>query len=137
MTSMGLESGLREDLAGTMADRLDAHLLGAGSADVRGFLATAAQGGIADYADPEHPEGLHGERQHPCGIGQRPARHPCQARRGGRDISRGSHLGRDPVHSGRGRECRQGPQVQITAVALHNFNVLRPDGFVRTKVKLA
>ena len=28
-------------------------------------------------------------------------------------------------------------QIQVTAVALHNFKVLRPDGFVRTKVKLA
>ena len=28
-------------------------------------------------------------------------------------------------------------QVQVTAVALHNFKVLRPAGFVRTKVKIA
>ena len=28
-------------------------------------------------------------------------------------------------------------QIQVTAVALHNFRILRADGFVRTKVKLA
>ncbi|MYK89159.1 MAG: hypothetical protein F4018_12945 [Acidobacteria bacterium] len=27
--------------------------------------------------------------------------------------------------------------VQVTAVALHNFKLVRPDGFVRTKAKLA
>ena len=32
--------------------QLDAQLIGAGDARVRGFLATAANGGLADYANP-------------------------------------------------------------------------------------
>ena len=28
-------------------------------------------------------------------------------------------------------------QIQVTAVALYNFKVLRPEGFVRTKIKVA
>ena len=28
-------------------------------------------------------------------------------------------------------------QIQVTAVALHNFRILRADGFARTKVKIA
>ena len=52
MTAMGLESALQEDLGLSLADQLDAQLIGAGNANVRGFLATSANGGLADYADP-------------------------------------------------------------------------------------
>ena len=52
MTTAGLDAALTEDLRLTIADRLDAQLIGAGTAQVRGFLATAANGGLADYTDP-------------------------------------------------------------------------------------
>ena len=52
MTTLGLESGLADDLTMALGDRLDAQLIGLGDANVRGFLATAAHGGLADYADP-------------------------------------------------------------------------------------
>ena len=52
MTTMGLESGLRDDLAMALGDRLDAQLIGLGDANVRGFLATAANGGLNDYDNP-------------------------------------------------------------------------------------
>ena len=43
----GYEPALREDLARTVSDRLDKQLIGLGDANQRGFLATAANGGIA------------------------------------------------------------------------------------------
>ena len=52
MVTAGLESGLSDDLTMALGDRLDAQLIGLGDANVRGFLATAAHGGLADYADP-------------------------------------------------------------------------------------
>ena len=52
MTTLGLESGLADDLTMALGDRLDAQLISLGDANVRGFLATAAHGGLADYADP-------------------------------------------------------------------------------------
>ena len=52
MTTLGLEDAWREDLTLSLMDKLDAQLLGAGNAEVRGFLATNANGGLADYADP-------------------------------------------------------------------------------------
>ena len=52
MVTAGLETGLRDDLAMALGDRLDAQLVGLGDANVRGFLATFAHGGLADYADP-------------------------------------------------------------------------------------
>ena len=51
MTTMGLESALREDLSRSISDQLDAQVVGAGDARVRGFLATSANGGLADYTD--------------------------------------------------------------------------------------
>ncbi len=42
----GLEETLRGDLAMAMSDRLDAQVIGAGDAQVRGFLATQANGGL-------------------------------------------------------------------------------------------
>ena len=52
MTVTGLESGLSADLSASLSNQLDAQLIGAGDATVRGFLATAANGGLAAYADP-------------------------------------------------------------------------------------
>ena len=52
LTTDGLDAALTEDLRLAVNDQLDAQLVGLGTASVRGFLATAAQGGIADYADP-------------------------------------------------------------------------------------
>ena len=52
MTTLGLESGLADDLTMALGDRLDAQVIGLGDANVRGFLATAAHGGLADYDAP-------------------------------------------------------------------------------------
>ena len=52
MTTAGLDAALTEDLRLSLNDQLDAQLVGAGSATVRGFLATNANGGIPDYTDP-------------------------------------------------------------------------------------
>ena len=51
MTTAGLETGLREDATLSLGDVLDRQVVGAGDARVRGFLATEAHGGLADYAD--------------------------------------------------------------------------------------
>ena len=50
---VGLEAALRDDLTRAVAARLDAQIVGAGDAQVRGFLATAANGGLADRAGPD------------------------------------------------------------------------------------
>ena len=194
MTTMGLESGLREDLARAMGDRLDAQLIGLGDANVRGFLATAANGGLADYADPtavvtfgtaaeqaaRGVDGKYAGGEDECAwvIGtatygklaaliqandstsaterlrrllkdfMASANVPAAAssvqqgilaKLGAMDsalnavcpIWEGMKLIRDEVTN-----AAKG-QIQVTAVALHNFAVLRADGFVRTKVKLA
>ena len=52
MTTLGLESGLRDDLSMALGDRLDAQLIGLGDANVRGFLATAAHGGARRLRRP-------------------------------------------------------------------------------------
>lgn len=52
LTTAGLEESLRQDVVSAVGDRLDAQLMGLGDANVRGFLATAANGGLADYANP-------------------------------------------------------------------------------------
>lgn len=49
---MGFEPALRADLGATMRDRLDAVTLGPGDAQLRGFLATLANGGLAATDDP-------------------------------------------------------------------------------------
>ena len=51
-TVIGLEDTLQTDLRMALADTLDRQVLGAGDAQVRGFLATAANGGIADRTAP-------------------------------------------------------------------------------------
>ena len=52
MTTAGLDAALTEDLRLSINDQLDKQIVGAGNAQVRGFLATNANGGLADYADP-------------------------------------------------------------------------------------
>lgn len=51
-TTIGLESALRGDLTAGLSDALDKQIVGAGDAEVRGFLATAANGGLPDKAVP-------------------------------------------------------------------------------------
>lgn len=49
----GIEEALRTNLVGALGNKLDAQILGAGDSEVRGMLATAAQGGIGTgNADP-------------------------------------------------------------------------------------
>ena len=193
MTTMGLEGALQEDLNRTLADGLDAQLIGAGDARVRGFLATAANGGLADYADPgavatfasaaeqaaRGVDGRYAGSESECAwvIGtatyvklaaliqandstsaterlrrilkdfMASANIPAAAS----DIQQGiiAKLGAEsamnavcPVWEGlrllrdEVTNADKG-QIQVTAVALHNFKILRTDGFVRTKAKLA
>ena len=193
MTVMGLESALREDLSRSISDQLDAQLVGAGDPRVRGFLATAANGGLADYTDPTAVvdfgaaagqaargvdgkyAGSEGELSWVVGTATYqklaaliqsndstsaterlrrlladfmassniPAvasniQQGIIAKMGGdmpmnavAPIWEGLRLIRDEVTN-----ADKG-QIQVTAVCLHNFKVLRADGFVRTKSKLA
>ena len=193
MTTMGLESALREDLARAISDQLDKQVVSLGDARVRGFLATAANGGLADYADPgavvtfataaeQAARGVDGkyagaeaecawvvgtatyqklaaliqandstsatERLRrllkdfmasaniPAAAGD--VQSGILAKLGG-DMAmnavlplwEGLRLIRDEVTN-----ADKG-QIQVTAVALHNFRILRPAGFTRTKLKLA
>ena len=192
MTTAGLESAYREDLSLTMADQLDAQLIGAGDARVRGFLATAANGGLADYANPgavvtfataaeqaaRGVDGKYAGAEAECAwvIGtasyqklaaliqandstsaterlrrlladfMASANIPAAAgdvqsgilAKMGGDMAmnavcpvwEGLRLIRDEVTN-----AAEG-LINVTAVALHNFAVLRPAGFVRTKLKL-
>ena len=192
MTTVGLESGLGEDLSSALSDQLDAQLIGAGDAQVRGFLATAANGGLADYANPgavvtfaaaagQAARGVDGkyaggedecawvigtatyqklaaliqandstsatERLRrllrdfmasaniPAAAGQIQSGILAKLGAGTMNavcpIWEGIKLIRDEVTN-----AEKG-QIQVTAVALHNFRILRTAGFVRTKVKLA
>ena len=194
MTTLGLEDALREDLTLSMADKLDAQVLGAGDANVRGMLATNANGGLVDYADPgavitfaaaaaqaaRGVDGKYAGGEDECAwiIGTEtyaklasliqandstsaterlrrilrdfmasaniPAaasdiQQGILAKLGAMDgfynavcpVWEGIRLIRDEV-----TQAASG-LVQVTAVALHNFKLVRPDGFVRTKVKLA
>ena len=193
MTTAGLDAALTEDLRLTIADQLDKQLIGAGSAQVRGFLATEANGGIPDYADPtavvtfaaaaeqaaRGVDGIYAGSESECAwvIGTATyaklasliqsndstsaterlrrilndfaasANVPAAAsdiqsgilaKMGAADgmnavcpIWEGLKLIRDEITN-----ADKG-QVQVTAVALHNFAVLRPAGFVRTKLKIA
>ena len=194
MTTMGLESALREDLSRAISDQLDAQVVGIGDPRVRGFLATSANGGLADYADPtvdvsfasvaeQAARGVDGkyaggEDELAWVIGvetyaklasliqsndsvsaterlrrllrdfMASANIPAVAstiqsgiiaKLGAADagmnavapIWEGLRLVRDEVTN-----ADKG-QIQVTAVCLHNFKVLRPAGFVRTKLKLS
>ena len=193
MITTGLETGLREDLNLGLADQLDAQLIGAGDANVRGFLATAANGGLADYANPADVvtfaaaaeqaargvDGKYAGSEAECAwvIGtatyqklaaliqandstsaterlrrllrdfMASANIPAAAgnfqsgilaKLGATDamnavapIWEGVKLIRDELTNA------EAGLIQVTAVAFHNFKVLRAAGFVRTKVKLA
>ena len=193
MTTAGLDAALTEDLRLTINDRLDAQLVGAGDAQVRGFLATAANGGLAAYADPtaevtfalaaeQAARGVDGifagaeselawvigtaSYQKLAGLIQ--ANDSTSAterlRRILRDFMASANipaassnvqsgiLAKLGAESGMSAVCAvweglklirdevtnaDKGQIQVTAVALHNFKVLRPSAFVRTKLKLA
>lgn len=193
MITMGLENALREDATLALADQLDKQLIGEGDARVRGFLATAANGGIPDYNNPgavvtfetaaveaaRGVDGIYAGSEDECAwvIGvasygklasliqsndstsaterfrrmmadfMASANIPAavatvqsgiMAKLGAPDainavcpVWEGLKLIRDEVtNSATG-------QIQVTAVALHNFKVLRPAAFVRTKFKIA
>ncbi len=194
MTTLGLEDAWREDLTMSLMDKLDAQVLGAGDAQVRGFLATAANGGLADYADPAAvitfagaaAQAARGVDGHFAGAEDECAwiigtdtyeklaaliqandstsaterlrrilrdfmasanipdaasnvQQGILAKLGAMDghwnaicpVWEGMRLIRDEV-----TQAASG-LVQVTAVALHNFKVVRRAGFVRTKVKIA
>ena len=48
----GMESALRGDLRSALGEVLDKQIIGAGDGQVRGLLATAANGGLADVVNP-------------------------------------------------------------------------------------
>ena len=192
MTTMGLESALREDLARSISDQLDAQVVSLGDARVRGFLATSANGGLADYNDPgavvtfataaeQAARGVDGryagaesELSWVVGVSTYAKLASLiqsndstsvteRLRRLLRDFMASANLpavsstiqsgiiaklGADsgmnavaPIWEGlrlirdEVTNADKG-QIQVTAVALHNFKVLRADGFVRTKLKL-
>lgn len=194
MTTLGLEDAWREDLTLSLMDKLDAQVLGAGNAQVRGFLATAANGGLADYANPgaavtfataaaqaaRGVDGKYAGGEDECAwiIGTATYEKLAALIQGNDSTSATERLRRIlrdfmasanvPAASGniqQGILAKLGARdgfynavapvweglrlirdevtqaasglVQVTAVALHNFKVVRPDGFVRTKVKLA
>ena len=193
MVTAGLESGLRDDLAMALGDRLDAQLIGLGDANVRGFLATAAHGGLNDYDAPtavvdfaaaamqaaRGVDGKHAGSESECSWVIGTATYQKLAaliqandstsaterlRRVLRDFMASANI---PAASGsvqQGILAKLGGdavinavcpiweglrlirdevtnaakgQIQVTAIALHNFAILRADGFVRTKVKIA
>ena len=194
MTTLGLEDAWREDLTLSLMDKLDAQVLGAGNAQVRGFLATKANGGLADYADPSEVvtfataaaqaargvDGKYAGGEDECAwiIGTKSYEKLAaliqsndstsateRLRRILRDFMASANIPAAASNIQQGILAKLGAQdgfynavcpvweglrlirdevtqaasglVQVTAVALHNFKVVRPDGFVRTKVKLA
>ena len=193
MLTMGLESGLREDAVMALADRLDKQLLGLGDANVRGFLATAANGGIGnvtaastevDYAAAvteaaKGVDGIYAGSESECSwvLGVATYRKLASLIQTNGDVSaveRARRVLRDLMASANipaaASDVQQGiiaklgapgamnavcpiweglklirdevtnaakGQILVTAVALHNFKVLRAAGFQRTSLKLA
>ena len=193
MTVAGLESGLSEDLSASLSNQLDAQLIGAGDVTVRGFLATAANGGLADYANPgaavtfaaaaeqaaRGVDGKYAGGEDECAwvIGTATYQKLAALIQANDSTSATERLRRVlkdfmasanvPAASGniqQGILAKLGAvdsinavapiweglklirdevtnaakgQVAVTAVAFHNFKLLRAAGFVRTKVKLA
>ena len=194
MTTAGLDPALGEDLRRSLGDGLDAQIVGAGDDRVRGFLATAANGGLADYANPgavvtfataaqqaaRGVDGKYAGSESECAWVIGTASYAKLAsliqsndstsaterlRRLLRDFMASANvpaaasnvqqgilakLGADdgamnavaPVWEGLKliRDEVTGAAsglITITAVALYNFRIIRADGFVRTKVKLA
>ena len=193
MTTLGLESGLADDLTMALGDRLDAQLISLGDANVRGFLATAAHGGLADYAYPgdvvtfaaaamqaaRGVDGKYAGSESECSWIVGTASYQKMAaliqandstsaterlRRVLRDFMASANIPAAASNVQQGILAKLGApdavnavcpiweglrlirdevtnaasgQVQITAIALHNFRILRADGFARTKVKIA
>ena len=193
MTTLGLDAALQEDLTLALMDQADAQIVGAGNAEVRGLLATAAQGGLADYADPGNTVNFaRAAEQAARGVDGKYAGSEAECvwvigtasyqklaaliqdnastsaaerlRRILRDFMASANvpaaasniqqgilakLGADgfmnavmPVWEGLKLirdEVTQAAagHIQVTAIALYNFRLLRADGFVRTKLKLA
>ena len=193
MTTLGLESGLADDLTMALGDRLDAQLIGLGDANVRGFLATAAHGGLADYADPgdvvtfaaaamqaaRGVDGKYAGSESECSWVIGTASYQKMAaliqandstsaterlRRVLRDFMASANIPAAASNVQQGLLAKLGApdavnavcpiweglrlirdeltnaasgQIQITAIALHNFRILRADGFARTKIKIA
>ena len=193
MTVTGLESGLSADLSASLSNQLDAQLIGAGDATVRGFLATAANGGLAAYADPAAAidfagaaeqaargvDGTYAGGEDECAwiigtatyqtlAGLIQANDSASAterlRRLLRDFMASANIPAAASNIQQGILAKLGAvdsinavcpiweglklirddvtnaakgQVAVTAIAFHNFKVLRAAGFVRTKVKLA
>ena len=194
MTVAGFEPALREDLTLAMADRGDAQVLGPGDARVRGMLATFANGGLRDYADPADVitfagaaeqaargvDGIYagGEDELAWIIGTASYQKLAaliqandstsateRLRRILRDFMASANIPAAASNIQQGILAKLGAgdgfmnavmpvwegvrlirdeitnategQIQVTAVALYNFKVLRPDGFSRTKIKLA
>ena len=194
MVTRGLDPALGEDLRRALGDGLDKQIIGSGDANVRGFLATAANGGLADYANPSAEvtfataaqqaargvDGTYAGSEAECAWVIGTATYQKLAsliqnndstsaterlRRLLRDFMASANipdvasnvqsgilakLGADdgamnavaPVWEGLKliRDEVTGAAsglIVITAVALYNFKLVRADGFVRTKVKLA
>ena len=194
MTTLGLEDALREDLNLSMMDQVDAQSLGLGDPRVRGFLATAANGGLADYADPtavttfataaaQAARGVDGkfagaESECVWVVGTESYSHLAsliqandstsateRLRRLLRDFMASANIPAAASNIQQGILAKLGAmdgyynavcpvweglrfirdeltaaadgRIAVTAVALYNFKVLRPAGFVRTALKLA
>lgn len=177
----------------SLGDQLDKQIVSHGNARVRGFLATRAQGGIPDYANPgdvitfaaaaeqaaRGVDGIYagGEDELSWVIGVASYTKLAgliqdndstsateRLRRILRDFMASAHIPAAAANVQSGILAKLGAAdggmnavapiwegvklirdevtnaasglIQVTAVALHNFKVLRPDAFVRTKFKL-
>ena len=193
MTTPGLETAHRADLTMSLGDQLDKQIVSPGNARVRGFLATRAQGGIPDYANPgdvitfaaaaeqaaRGVDGIYagGEDELSWVIGVASYAKLAgliqdndstsateRLRRILRDFMASAHIPAAAANIQSGILAKLGAAdggmnavapiwegvklirdevtnaasglIQVTAVALHNFKVLRPAAFVRTKFKL-
>ena len=191
LTTAGLDAALAEDLRLAVNDRLDAQLVGLGTAQVSGVLAAAADGGIGDYADPSDVvtfaaaaeqaargvDGMHAGGEDECswivgtasyaklaGLIQDATSATQRLRMLLRDFMASANIPAAASNVQSGILSKLGAvdgwnavcpiweglklirdeitnadsgKVQITAVAFHNFRVIRPSGYVRTKLKLA
>ena len=193
MTTMGLDAALTEDLRLALNDRLDAQIIGAGDANVRGFLATSANGGLADYTDPgavvtfaaaaeqaaRGVDGVYSGSEAECSwiigtesyaklAGLIQANDSTSAterlRRILRDFMASANVPDAASNVQQGILAKLGVEsamsavcpvweglrlirdeitsaskglIAVTGIMLHNFKVIRPAAFVRTKLKLA
>ena len=193
MTTLGLESGLADDLTMALGDRLDAQLIGLGDANVRGFLATARMAGSPTTPIPARSsrsprqrmqaargvDGKYAGSESECSWIVGTASYQKMAaliqandstsaterlRRVLRDFMASANIPAAASNVQQGILAKLGApdainavcpiweglrlirdevtnaakgQIQVTAIALHNFRILRADGFARTKVKIA